>query len=355
MVFAWPRHVHERRGPNWHEDVPLVGSGPFVLTERLAPTDSNAGRLTLRFSPTWLGSRGNVAEVTVEQEPSASNAGNRWRSGEYELFYEGLAGPAGLIPDDQTVVELTPGGYTEYLGLNATRPPLDDPRIRRALAHAIDREGTSARVAVTPARTGGLLPPAMPGHSPRVAPAFDRGRARAVLSDAGYPGGHGLDELVLACLDLHEAAAFDVAAQLAAVGFRVQCVAAESTRKLAAAIDEGALNAYLWAWGYTLLDPGAGFLEPLLAGYPILYRDAQLEELLARSIHARDQDERLRACREFERIWIGEHAAVVPLTYEDPALWRRPWLTGMWANTLARATFADAVVRPEMRAAPKTV
>ena len=38
----------------------------------------------------------------------------------------------------------------------------------------------------------------------------------------------------------------------------------------------------------------------------------------------RDQNARLRICREFERIWIGEEAAVVPLTYNDHTLWRPP-------------------------------
>ncbi len=86
------------------------------------------------------------------------------------------------------------------------------------------------------------------------------------------------------------------------------------------------------------------FLDPILRGFP-LYRDEKLEELLARAAALRDQDERLRAYREFERIWIGEQAAVVPLVYWDRLLWRRPWVTGMWANAIAQSMFADAVVK----------
>ncbi|MBA3366143.1 MAG: hypothetical protein H0U03_10235, partial [Actinobacteria bacterium] len=70
----------------------------------------------------------------------------------------------------------------------------------------------------------------------------------------------------------------------------------------------------------------------------------RLEQLLAQATAARDQGERLRLCREFERIWIGEQAAVVPLAYADCQLWLRPWVTGMWANAIARSTFAEAVV-----------
>jgi hypothetical protein len=49
--------------------------------------------------------------------------------------------------------------------------------------------------------------------------------------------------------------------------------------------------------------------------------------------------------REFERIWIGEHAAVVPLAYGDRFLCRRPWVTGVWSYAFVFSTFAEAVVR----------
>jgi ABC-type oligopeptide transport system substrate-binding subunit len=33
-LFAWPRHVYEREGRDWHRTVPLVGNGPYVLISR---------------------------------------------------------------------------------------------------------------------------------------------------------------------------------------------------------------------------------------------------------------------------------------------------------------------------------
>jgi ABC-type transport system substrate-binding protein len=150
------------------------------------------------------------------------------------------------------------------------------------------------------------------------------------------------------CLDLWEDAASHIAAQLAAIGVRVRLRPVGSDPEGTIAINQGA-HAYLWAWIADHPDPGGGFLEPLLRHSPLVYRDGQLEQLLARAAALHDQDERLRTYREFERIWIGEQAAVVPLAYSDRLLWRRPWLTGMWANAIAMSTFAEAVVQPEQR------
>src|SRR5207245_79763 len=104
-------------------------------------------------------------------------------------------------------------------------------------------------------------------------------------------------------------------------------------------------HGFVWAWRADHVDSGGGFLESILRVAPWLYRDGELEAMLARAASLRDQDERLRTYREFERIWIGEQAAVVPLAYEDQVLWRRPWVTGIWSNGIGMSTFAEAVVR----------
>jgi ABC-type transport system substrate-binding protein len=243
-------------------------------------------------------------------------------------------------------VERAPAMSTWYLGFNARRAPLDDPRVRRALAHAIDRHGPAEALRAAAAATGGIIPPAMPGHSHRVAPAFDPDRARALLGEAGYADGRALGEIGLAYIDLWEDAASDVAAQLAEVGVRVRLLSTASDPELAAAIEERAHHCFIWVWGVSYPDP-SGVYDPRHPGWPWFHQDEGLEQLLTRAASLRDQDERLRTYREFERVWIGEQAAVVALAYANRFLWRRPWVTGMWLGAIlgADSTFADAVVR----------
>ena len=81
------------------------------------------------------------------------------------------------------------GQFRIYFNVN--RAPFHDIRVRRAFMHAIDRraivdtlwpEGLGV-VATSP------LPPGYFGHKPVEAPAYDPGRARQLLAQAGYPDG----------------------------------------------------------------------------------------------------------------------------------------------------------------------
>jgi ABC-type transport system substrate-binding protein/class 3 adenylate cyclase len=332
--FAWPRHAYEQDGPDWHRAVPLVGNGPFVLTAR------DADQAVIAAAPGWRGARGNVAQVTVAVEPSSAVAADRWRSGDYDITDEVILRD---IDAKETVVERSPGGFSWYLGFNARRKPLDDARVRRALAHSIDRRAPAELLRSAPAQAGGLRPPTMPGHSHRVAPGFDPDCARRLLAEAGYPEPEALGELVVVGLELWEDAVSEVAAQFNRIGVHARVAAAATDGELEAMIDERA-HAFIWAWATDYPDPGGGILETAVRYLRWVYRDERLGALLARAATLQDQDERLGLYRTFERLWIGEESALVPLAYEDRKLFRRPWVTGVWCNAVRMSTFADAVV-----------
>ena len=73
-------------------------------------------------------------------------------------------------------------------------------------------------------------------------------------------------------------------------------------------------HAWYSGWHADYPDPDGFYLGFLELDLP-LYRDDETNAILARARASRDRDERLRLYREFERLWIGERAALVPLSY----------------------------------------
>jgi oligopeptide transport system substrate-binding protein len=81
---------------------------------------------------------------------------------------------------------------TYYYLLNTQRAPIDDPRVRRALSMAIDRETLTATIlkrAYMPAYS--ITPPGTLGYQPPKLFDYDIEAARTLLAEAGYPNGEG--------------------------------------------------------------------------------------------------------------------------------------------------------------------
>ena len=99
---------------------------------------------------------------------------------------------------DDVVLHARTGGNIAFLSLNNERPPLDDRRVRLAIAHAIDREALVARILGghgEPARNP--LPPDLWGYE-RSTPelVLDPAVSRRLLKEAGRPLGFSASLLV---------------------------------------------------------------------------------------------------------------------------------------------------------------
>ena len=83
---------------------------------------------------------------------------------------------------------------TFYLGFNASQPPFDDPKVRQALALAleIDKELEVTRKGLA-ARAAGFVPPGMFAYNETLEPStFDLEAARQLLGESRYGGAQNL-------------------------------------------------------------------------------------------------------------------------------------------------------------------
>ena len=340
-MWAYPRPKHkcEELGGDWRNPENLVSNGPFMLGELTA---EGASLVANRY---WTGARGNVAEIAFTFTKGKSfEPVEEWKQGRFDVLqvYDRQVEDA---PD--TVATLVPELSLTYAGFRPDRPPFSNELVRKAFSHAVDREALfgGPEILVRAASRGGAIPPAMPGHSHKIAPLYDLELARRLLAEAGHPDGRGLPELRM------------VIGTTGGFVDRIAAGLAEAWQALGAQVTANVAKKHLWAsdmtdevvwvsgWTADYPDPD-GFFRGLFeaTGWPF-YSDEEIKELLVRARSLGDQGERMRLYHDIDRLWVAEHAAILPLYYGRTMVVRRPWIEGLWANPLTKVQFDQVVVQ----------
>ena len=185
----------DQRNSPWTRAGNLVGNGPFMLKE----WQPNA-RITVARNPNYWGNAQNQIEgVAFYPIEKAEVEELNFRAGQLHLTY-GL--PSSKISSYRQAsdprLRIDPVLGIEYINFNVTKPPVNDPRVRRALALAIDRQTLAQNVLAggrTPAGT--IVPPNCGAYTAPAGVTLDGETARRRLAEAGFPGGKGFPTLAL--------------------------------------------------------------------------------------------------------------------------------------------------------------
>jgi ABC-type transport system substrate-binding protein/class 3 adenylate cyclase len=333
-AYPWPRHVCDEAGEAWHERLPLVSSGPFVLTSR-----DEAG-MVLEANPLWKGARGNLSRITIKFRTRTDDFEALWSDNAIDV----LPSARSPLPEaGEGCIETAPVLGTTIAGLRADRPAVADIRVRRAMAAAVaevaagsDRIGLGARA---PGR-GGLLPPAMPGHDYNLTSPPSMDEARALLADAGHPGGEGLEPITMLATAGTAQQAEGLVEALGRLGIGSEIHWEDPD----VVLSEHDCEVWVCTWYADFPDP-EGFFRGLIGDPrdPIV-RDAETLALLDQARACRDRDERLRLYSAVDRRLVVDEVLMLPVAYSRATLLRRPWVHGVWANALTPLQLDQAVV-----------
>ncbi len=188
-----------RQGTAWTRPGNLVGNGAFTLED----WQPNARLTVVRNPRYWNNANTGLERIVFLPVESAEVEERNFRAGQMHITY---AVPPSKIPTLQaetpSPLRVDPLLNTWYLNCNVARPPLNDPRVRRALALAIDRPALSQAVfhgARAPAFS--FTPPDCGGFTAKVRIERDVETARRLLAEAGFPNGQGLPELPMQVLN----------------------------------------------------------------------------------------------------------------------------------------------------------
>jgi peptide/nickel transport system substrate-binding protein len=227
------------------------------------------------------------------------------------------------------------GMNVAYLAMNTLKAPFKDVLVRRAIAHAIDREEL-ARVlyygAAEAAR--GMLPPSLWGSNPNSAPpAYDPVAARGLLVKAGFPEGFESELWFMdnprPYMPQPKAVAEYLGGKLRAVGIRVRLQEFEWATYLHK-LQNGEHPMALIGWSGDNGDPD-NFLYVLLdkknarlgsASNYSFYRGEEVHRRLLRAAQVADQATRAQLYREVDVI-LDREVPVLPLVHTEQLLVKR--------------------------------
>jgi peptide/nickel transport system substrate-binding protein len=181
-----PKHLYE--GTDWatneYNDQP-VGCGPFKFVEWV-----KGSHLTVEANPDFYLGRPNLDRIVTRfyQLESLINA---FEAGEIKYSYDLFpANEINRLKDDPKYrFDIYYPSLTMWLGFNTKVEPWDDKNVRKAIAHAIDREEMNTRVyaGLAPANFG--TAPKGWSYDDSVEFTHDPALAEKMLDEAGYPRG----------------------------------------------------------------------------------------------------------------------------------------------------------------------
>lgn len=180
-----PVHVVEKHGRAWNKPENFVGNGPFTLTEWRQDQ-----RIVVKKNPRWHGAAGvQLAEIHFVRIDSADGEDRAYRAGQVDAT---MALPVSKLDvyakERPAELRRAPMIETRYFSFNTQRKPLDDERVRRALALALDRQKITERVLRGGQDPAGRFVPAALREAkggPRSEHRYEPEEARRLLAAAG--------------------------------------------------------------------------------------------------------------------------------------------------------------------------
>ena len=291
----------------------------------------------LRRNPRyWDAARVALDEVHVLAVTDAETSLKMYRAGEVD-WIRSVPAPKAPAVGQMPGARYAPEWGTYFYRLNATRPPLDDRRVRQALNLAIDKEALARyllRGGQRPARS--FVPPLLPDYQPVQGPACDPEAARRLLAEAGYPGGRGLRplEILYSTSEANKLIAEALQAMWGAeLGVRVRLLNQES-KVYRDAMKRGQYDIAHSSWIGDYDDPNT-FLDLFLSdggnnrtgwGHP------RYDDLIHRAAREVDPQRRVALLQEAERILVRDEAPIIPLYFYVNVYLVHPKVLGVWDN-----------------------
>ncbi|MEO8091110.1 MAG: ABC transporter substrate-binding protein [bacterium] len=353
FIYIIPEHVYgevpiDELTGSYQPDLPLVGSGPYEVTE------FNRGRIVrMERNPEWQGPEPGFDEIQYIKYGNQDAVERALRLGEVDMVVEVDPSTFERIQEDPNIEALSsPSPSYTQLAFNLCpeklcpdaefNPAVQDVSVRQAIAYAVDRDRVNAISARGTAFPGsGILPSFYEAfyEVPEQNYPLDPELAKQILDDAGWvdngedPRTKDGEELSFDLAVRSESPTNIQAAKLVAemagevgIEFNVQVVSVDKLTEQTVRKVDGKpapeFDTFIWGWGGDPYDPS--FLLSLLTTDEIgslsdgFYSNPEYDALYTEQAGIFDTAERKDLIKEMVALTQDDVAYVV-LT-EDPNL-----------------------------------
>jgi len=343
-TYPLPRVAIQRYGEDWWKPGQIVSNGAFQLVE----FDNQYGCSAERAPEYPLPINGNIGRVEWKLLTDPHQRARAYM--ENSLDFTKIEAFWGLHDFPKQEAFLEPQTLNvAYLIINPTIPPLDDPRVRKAIGQSIDVRRFHERYQITIAH-GGLVPPGMPGHSPDIGLPYDLELARNLLTEAGYPGGRGFPALSVVAphtivrnyadefqRQWYESLGIEVVFQ----GADVWQIEDFREKRLS-----GSMVFSSWLADYPDPDNFLRQCEAIAMLNYLGWCDTDYDRLVEQAARTSDRAKRLAMYRQADRRLVQEQALIVPLSYGGPKKMCliKPWVKNARYNRLEELRYQNIII-----------
>jgi peptide/nickel transport system substrate-binding protein len=165
-----------------------VGTGPFALEDYKANQ-----QLTLAANKAYFRGAPKIDRIVYRYIPSDATRDLAYTSGEIDLIFgrQDEKWAARMKEVEHTVVDVFRPAELMAMHLNTTKKPLDDLRVRQAIASAVNRaEIVKFKGPLVTVPAVSVIPAGYLGTDDKVPlPPYDPQKAKKLLAEAGHPNG----------------------------------------------------------------------------------------------------------------------------------------------------------------------
>ena len=337
-----PRHAIDRDGDAWADPDRQVVSGAFRVASRTEDL------LVLERRQDERPRTGPAARVELVRS-AVVDAFDPYARGDLDMIMVRYTPRlADLVPEMAADAALGSAAWSAYVAFDHADPVLGNVEFRRALAHAVDRDALDETVPINlVVARGGIVPPALQGHTPDIVPLHDPDEARACLERSGV----GKVRLVVGGYETWVAAFLESVTEMWGDVLGIECEIRPWTIEQAYSVPRLTDLASVYITGWL-----PGYADPEYYLRLLFHSDSRTNEggfshppfddLIERARQERSDRTRLRRFHEADRMAVAERIAVIPLVYGRSMAFVKPWVRGWWEFGKSSASFADLTIDP---------